>query len=56
MSRSRYKGDLVAGALLVNESRKIARLMIGGLEKSELMEKVIRDNVVAIPGRYISIQ
>lgn len=36
----------MAGALLVNESWKIARLMVGGLEKNELMEKVIRDNLL----------
>ncbi len=46
MPGSRYKGDLVAGSLLVNESRKIAQLLVRGLEVNELLEKVIKDNLL----------
>ena len=46
MVQTRYKGDLVAGALLVNESRKIVRLMTEGLEDKEILDRVLKDNLL----------
>jgi hypothetical protein len=45
LSTSRYKGDIVAGSLLVPESRKVAGLMIQGLEGKALAFKVLKDKV-----------
>jgi len=41
-----YNGDIVAGSLLVKESRKIAALLIDGVENKYFYEKVLEDNVL----------
>ena len=46
MVQTRYKGDLVAGALLVNEGRKVVSLMMQGLKEKELLDKVLKDNLL----------
>ncbi len=46
MSGRRYKGDIVAGSLLVPESRKVAGLLSQGLERKALAHKALEDNLL----------
>ncbi|MFO8032177.1 MAG: BrxA family protein, partial [Desulfohalobiaceae bacterium] len=46
MAASRYKGDIVAGSLLVPESRKVANLLLQGFEGKPLVQKVLEDNLL----------
>ncbi len=41
-----YKGDIVAGSLLVRESRQVAGLMIQGFEGRPLKHKILEDNLL----------
>ncbi len=41
-----YSGDIVAGSLLVRESRKIADLLIQGLDEKAFYSAVLVDNVL----------
>lgn len=46
MSEFIYSGDIVAGSLLVKESRCIAALLIEGVGKESFYDKVMEDNVL----------
>lgn len=46
MSESIYNGDLVAGSLLVRESRKVADLLLQGVGMDTFYEKVAEDNLL----------
>jgi len=46
LSTSRYRGDIVAGSLLVPESRKVADLMIQGFFGQTLKHKILEDNLL----------
>ncbi|MFO7817307.1 MAG: DUF1819 family protein [Desulfovibrionales bacterium] len=41
-----YKGDIVAGSLLVSESRKIADLLIQGYAPDKIPDKTLEDNLL----------
>ncbi|MGM0611635.1 MAG: DUF1819 family protein [Thermodesulfobacteriota bacterium] len=41
-----YKGDIVAGSLLVSESRKIADLLIQGYAPDKIPDKILEDNLL----------
>lgn len=41
-----YNGEIVAGSLLVNESRKVANLLLRGLDEKEFYAEVMVDNVL----------
>ncbi len=46
MPSSRYKGDIVAGSLLVKESRMVADILIQGYTGGGLYEKILKDNIL----------
>ena len=46
MSKQLYHGEIVAGSLLVSESRKIADLLIQGLDEKAFYSAVLVDNVL----------
>jgi len=41
-----YNGEIVAGSLLIPESRKIARLLLNGADKTKWHQTVIVDNIL----------
>lgn len=41
-----YSGDLVAGSLLVRESRQVARLLLSASDKADWIESVVTENVL----------
>lgn len=46
MSKTLYKGDIVAGSLMVSESRKIAELLLEGDDDKNFLNKVLKDNLL----------
>ncbi len=46
MPKPQYKGDIVAGSLLVKESRKVADLLIQGYRDKALIEEILQDNIL----------
>lgn len=46
VKKSRYKSNIVAASLLINESRKIAELMLQGLSEEEWKRVLYTDNIL----------
>lgn len=46
MPEPRYNGEIVAGSLMVNESRKIADLLLQGLDEKAFYAALLMDNVL----------
>jgi hypothetical protein len=45
-ARKEFNGDIVAGSLLLAESRKIARLLLGSVEKDAWYRAVVVENIL----------
>ncbi|MDD2220317.1 MAG: DUF1819 family protein [Desulfoplanes sp.] len=46
MANSHYNGEIVAGALLIRESRLIAEMLHQGLNKQEFDKAILEDNIL----------
>ncbi len=46
LQHSKYNGEIVAGSLLIGESRQIARLLLDGTDDKRWHRKIVIENVL----------
>ena len=56
IKEKQYSADITAGALLLRESRKVASLLLTGLDEQEVKKQVIEENLFQVRSQSSSIR